>query len=169
MPIIAILIPATDYVHLLHQLVIGPVTAHLMRWFLNHTLYYTHYIKCFANWEYSSVPAGIRTGFAGSASRFSTHKAKQAGYDSPLNTSDYLRIYIGNKLSKTHLDNYERMLRRIRIRRQIPGDSKLFNFDIVVIVITVDVGVGRTSVSIIISSLRLGGKKFKNLEILDNN
>ncbi len=31
-----------------------------------------HYIKCFANWVYLSVPAGIRTGFAGLASRFST-------------------------------------------------------------------------------------------------
>ncbi len=30
MPITAILISATDCVHLLHQLVIGPVTAHLM-------------------------------------------------------------------------------------------------------------------------------------------
>ncbi len=30
MAITAILIPATDCVHLLHQLVIGPVTAHLM-------------------------------------------------------------------------------------------------------------------------------------------
>ncbi len=28
-------------------------------------LYYTHDIKCFANWVYGSFPAGIRTGFAG--------------------------------------------------------------------------------------------------------
>ncbi len=34
-----------------------------------HTLYYMHYIKCFANWVYHSVPAGIWTGFAGVTSR----------------------------------------------------------------------------------------------------
>ncbi len=60
-------------VHLLYQLVFGPVTAHLMQWFLNHTLYYTHYIKCFANFVYRSFPAGIRTRFAGLASQFFTH------------------------------------------------------------------------------------------------
>ncbi len=35
MPITAILIPAIDCKLLLHQLVIGPVTVHLMSWFLN--------------------------------------------------------------------------------------------------------------------------------------
>ncbi len=35
MPITAILIPAADCVLLLHQLVTGPVTVHLMKWFLN--------------------------------------------------------------------------------------------------------------------------------------
>ncbi len=44
-----------------------------------HTLHYTHYIKCFANWVYCSVPVGIWTGFAGLVSRFSTHEAKWAG------------------------------------------------------------------------------------------
>ncbi len=38
-----------------------------------HALYYMHYIKCFANWVYRSVPGGIPTGFAGLASQFSTH------------------------------------------------------------------------------------------------
>ncbi len=50
MPITAILIPAADCVLLLHQLVIGPVTA---------------------NRVHHSVPAGFRTGFAGLASQFS--------------------------------------------------------------------------------------------------
>ncbi len=35
-----------------------------------HALYYMHYIKCFANWMYYSISAGIRTRFAGLASRF---------------------------------------------------------------------------------------------------
>ncbi len=35
MPNTAVLIPAADCVLLLHQFVIGPVTVHLMYWFLN--------------------------------------------------------------------------------------------------------------------------------------
>ncbi len=69
MPITAILKLAADCVLLLHQLVIGPVTIHL-----NVLIFkYKHYIKCFANWVYRSVPAGIWTGFTGLASQFSTH------------------------------------------------------------------------------------------------
>ncbi len=51
-----------------------------MQWFLNHTLYYTHYIKCFANWVYRSIPAGIRTGFAGLAKALEQHKCGHAPF-----------------------------------------------------------------------------------------
>ncbi len=44
-----------------------------------YALNYMHFIKCFANWVYRSVPAGIRTGFAGLASRFSLYPLSQAG------------------------------------------------------------------------------------------
>ncbi len=72
MPITAILISAANCVLLLHQLVIGPVTIHLMKWFLNariilHTLHYMFHKL------YRSISDGIRTGFAGLASRFSAH------------------------------------------------------------------------------------------------
>ncbi len=83
-PIIrTILIPAADCMLLLHQPVIGPVTVHFSVMVLKRlAMYYTHYIKCFANWVCHSVPAGIRTRLAGSASRLSTLQAKPVGHAS---------------------------------------------------------------------------------------